>query len=598
MVRSLAVQTLPDLIHLRAFAREARNMTSAVASVIPPGKNQHPLSKLRIGVILDSLDVPLWVERLFDDLAHLSTVEVVVLVKLNLAPEAHRQPLPTLLRAWQQLDKWLFRRRSMRPNTFDRANIRPESCRYLECNMVTAGAGLTLAASDCERIRCLDLDVLVRLSDAVPDTPFESMARFGIWSFEDDDELQRDLLRKILRREALIEHVVRVDMAATRALPCACSSMDPMSFFRNYSNVCWRRSASLTWALECLQQKKPDGFQQSLQPHSVVAPRPFSTVDTLCLIARTVSRLTVHAVRKGFLREHWLLAYRPRSFSMKASPDFHVLYPPTNHFYADPFLVERNGKTYVFFEDYSYKSRKGTISFTELHSDQGCSHPETVIEESYHLSYPCVFSHDNEIYLVPESKDNSRIQLYRAVDFPRHWVLDHVLLEDTRGVDPTLFLHEGKFWLFVSGLGTADPWFDGSNELFLFFSDSLHGSWTAHPRNPIVRDVRRCRPAGQLFWSSGQLIRPAQDYSRRDRYDVTLNRVDVLSTTDYRETPIASVSPRWDVEHRGTHTFNSTATYDVLDCNTLLSPLSPHRRFPMMKLVPGTIALVDALRHS
>jgi hypothetical protein len=179
--------------------------------------------------------------------------------------------------------------------------------------------------------------------------------------------------------------------------------------------------------------------------------------------------------------------------------------------------------------------------------------------------------------MLPETKDNRTVQLYRATQFPHGWQLVQVLLPDVAAVDSTLLHHDGRFWLFTSGIGTSDPWFDGHSELFLFFSDSLFGRWQPHPKNPVVSDIRRCRPAGHVFSENGQLIRPAQNYSAADGYAVTLNLIDVLSVTDYHETPVARISPAWMKGNLGTHTFNRSERYEVWDGRTLISRMPSFR---------------------
>jgi hypothetical protein len=42
-----------------------------------------------------------------------------------------------------------------------------------------------------------------------------------------------------------------------------------------------------------------------------------------------------------------------------------------------------------------------------------------------------------------------------------------------------------------------------------------------------------------------RLIRPSQDCSSRYGASVVFNQVDVLTTDDYREHPIASLEPQW-----------------------------------------------------
>jgi hypothetical protein len=77
--------------------------------------------------------------------------------------------------------------------------------------------------------------------------------------------------------------------------------------------------------------------------------------------------------------------------------------------------------------------------------------------------------------------------------------------------------------------------------------------------------VRCGRPAGAVFIAGGELIRPGQDCSRGYGYGLTLNRIEVLSTTEYRETPVKTIQPDFARNAFGVHTLNRSATLELLD---------------------------------
>ena len=88
---------------------------------------------------------------------------------------------------------------------------------------------------------------------------------------------------------------------------------------------------------------------------------------------------------------------------------------------ADPFVFERDGETYIFAELFDYLRRRGVIGYSKLKANGSFSSWKEIIVEPYHMSYPQIFEHDGEIYIVPETGSGHTLDMYRAVDFPDRW---------------------------------------------------------------------------------------------------------------------------------------------------------------------------------
>jgi hypothetical protein len=291
-------------------------------------------------------------------------------------------------------------------------------------------------------------------------------------------------------------------------------------------------------------------------------------------LCRLFAKKLFQRMRAVFFKERtrWFIASRPRSGSRTVLTDldqFNVVLPPKGRFYADPSLIKRNGKTHLFFEDFDFSKNRALISCAELKSNGELGVPFPVLEKDYHLSYPFVFELDGTMYMIPETRARNTIELYRAVTFPEKWELVKVLAENIRAVDSTIFQHQGKLWLFAN---IAEPGASTFDELHLFHSDSLEGNWKPHPKNPVVSDVRRARPAGALFYDGERLIRPSQDCSLHYGRAMTLNHVTLLSETDYQEAPISRIEPGWYSSSICTHTYNRTDEFEVLDGMVIQRP--------------------------
>lgn len=268
-----------------------------------------------------------------------------------------------------------------------------------------------------------------------------------------------------------------------------------------------------------------------LQPRHQVEAGPL-TANPLSQLCFEISNFA----RRIFYSTQWQLAFALKD---SAGPGlvqrgrFSVIEPPFDFSYADPFLFRHGGKVYLFFEIYS-RHQRGVIAYCEILGEGKYTKPRVVLEAPYHLSYPFIFEWREDVYLVPETQENGTIELYRAVTFPDQWVLQTVLMRDVKLFDPTLHFDDNTWWLFAGRIG------DGAtevSELQLFQAESPHGPWRSHPRNPVVTGEYCARPAGRLFRLGDQLVRPGQDSSRLYGEAIWLNRVDVLSATDYRETP-------------------------------------------------------------
>lgn len=280
----------------------------------------------------------------------------------------------------------------------------------------------------------------------------------------------------------------------------------------------------------------------------------------------TTMRAAARARLQKLRREpSWFLVLRQDVAPLDPdAPEVHshvVVRAPLDGFWADPCVVETNGRHLVFVEELEWQTRKGTITCVELDHGRarrlGC-----VLEEPVHLSYPQVFEWEGQWYLTVESSKAKRVSLYRAADFPLGWQRIHDLITDRVCVDPTLHYHEGFWYLFANVAENGSSTWD---ELFLFVSEQLTGPFLPHPASPIVTDVRRARPAGRLFHSGGRLVRPAQDCAPRYGAALVFNEVLELSPTRYRERQLSRLAPDWADSLDQCHTYSAAGGVEVLD---------------------------------
>lgn len=90
-------------------------------------------------------------------------------------------------------------------------------------------------------------------------------------------------------------------------------------------------------------------------------------------------------------------------------------------FIADPFLIYENNTFYMFFEVFNTITAQGDIGLAESNDSINWSYKKIVLDETFHLSYPCVFKNNNEFYMIPETNAVKAIRLYKADNFPYNW---------------------------------------------------------------------------------------------------------------------------------------------------------------------------------
>lgn len=171
-------------------------------------------------------------------------------------------------------------------------------------------------------------------------------------------------------------------------------------------------------------------------------------------------------------------------------------------FVADPFLVYEDSIYYMFFEVLS--DDKGDIGLAMSKDGISWKYQKIVLDEPFHLSYPCAFKWKNDYYMIPESSEDKSVRLYKSENFPYEWRFEKNLLEGEAYTDPTIFYYQDKWWLFVSTVF--------NDVLYLYYADDVTGPWIEHPESPVVRrnsNIARC--GGSIIHLDGKLIRITQD---------------------------------------------------------------------------------------
>lgn len=232
----------------------------------------------------------------------------------------------------------------------------------------------------------------------------------------------------------------------------------------------------------------------------------------------------------------WFIAIKKRGEDIFDLSGLTVIEPPEGHYYADPFLAEEGGKTYVFYEDYDYT--KGRLAVGEWDGKE-LKNQRIILDEFMHVSFPSVVKIDGEWYMTPERCLGGELWIYKAAQFPDVWE-PYALVAEGRFDDPILRkVPHGGFQVWTST--------DGDKQR-IFQSDTLDGPWSLI----LSEDLPYSRSAGHFI----DYMRVAQDsvpiYGRALRF-IIIDKV------------IHKIEPDWYPHLTGTHTFNVSKNYVVID---------------------------------
>ncbi|MBK7874818.1 MAG: hypothetical protein IPJ77_03555 [Planctomycetes bacterium] len=240
----------------------------------------------------------------------------------------------------------------------------------------------------------------------------------------------------------------------------------------------------------------------------------------------------------------------------------HELVAPAGQFYADPFLLEHEGRAALFFEHFEAARGLGTLAAVELDARGAPGPVREVLRAAHHLSYPYVFAHEGAAYMIPETHAARRIELWRSRAFPFEWERERTLIDGVDAVDATWFEHGGLYWLLAC---VARPHAPRSEELCAFWSERPFGPWRAHAANPVVDDPCGARPAGRPFVLGGRLVRPAQDVALEYGGRIVFQEVLELDPARYQERVLGAFDPEGIADAVGAHTYDRSARHEVID---------------------------------
>lgn len=280
-------------------------------------------------------------------------------------------------------------------------------------------------------------------------------------------------------------------------------------------------------------------------------------------------------IEKLFFSWNWLCAYRvikdeemgsPAVFKEDEIRDYKLIDVKKNFWLADPFVYTKDGVTVAFFELMSQQKHKAMLAAKQILPTEG--ELKVIYEFPGHTSYPCVFEHNDALYMIPETGVNRTVELFQCTQWPYKWEKKCNLIENLFTADCTPFKIEDQWYLFVYVLDkSVKP------------RDLMIGKF--NPENGTVTDLKLAkhyedllgRPGGHCFEENGKKIRVVQPSNVYYSEKIEFFEFD-YKNEEFSETKIGEMVPkniRLDnpkVKIVGTHTFNRYGNIEIIDVLT------------------------------
>lgn len=545
------------------------------------------MEKLKIGLLLDDYLVAnhyyKMVEKIED--SHHSKISLVVLRNNSKS----RKKKPFIKRLWQTRKKLLFILYSkledklyrQTPDAFEKLDLKS----IIECPEIRITPKETkfrdiFLPIDITQIKEHKIDVFIKIGFRVLSGEILKISKYGIWSYKHGSYQAKEgypsSTREVLQKwdvTGIKLQILAENFDDSKIIFESFTTTDKISVLRNRQNLYWRALHFVPRALNQIFTVGENDFFKMLEENDYDPSfyyNPLFSYPSNYEVFKGVSRNYLLSIKRKierlFYYEQWILLFEinPQEKISKSFYRFKRVVPPRDRIWADPFIWKKDNMYYVFLEEMLFSENKGKIAVMTIDEKGKYTVPKVIIEEDYHLSYPFVFKEQNELFMIPESKQNKTIDLYKCIEFPFKWEKTKTLINNIKAVDSTILYYKGKYWLFANCRENEEtPIHD---ELFLFHTnDLLSGNWISHPQNPIVSDARYARPAGKIIKVNGRLYRPAQNAAKRYGYGMQIREIVVLSEDHYKERQVQSIYPNWAKDIIGTHTINHIGQLTVID---------------------------------
>jgi hypothetical protein len=532
-------------------------------------------NRMPYGILCNSFELQRWQMAIIDHLSQ-NDIKPVLLIMPSLQPELRPSFVDKLRNyPYKNLIFRVYYRFVLKPKA-KQTLLMDASLRTIpsiSCKVEKKGIGEYFRQDDIDKIKSSGATFLIRFGFGILKGDILDCTKFGVWSFHHDDpEVVRgvpsnfwELAEGLTVNGAILQRLTtKID--AGIVLRQGWFGTISHSWEANIDQAYW---GTALWPLAVCNQlihgkAFPDKAEVLIKPSPMrFAPTNHAMVK---MLAKMWANKLVFHLKELFITEKWQIGlmnkpYRDVLMKNETLQAECILKGRSkSHYLADPHLFTHKHSTYVLYEDYDYKDRHGRIYIQEF--DTGLlpkAAPRRAIERPYHLAFPFVMEHEGNTYCLPENSLGNSLDIYQFNPDSKQFTFKQTLIPDVAAIDPVLFKHQSKWWLFCSDKKSTNTL------LNIWFADDLFGPWQPHLLNPVKTDIRSARPAGPICKVDGRLIRPAQDCARYSGHRIAVMEIETLTPIEFSEKLIHYLEFTTPSTVKGIHTLSGNDHYTAFD---------------------------------
>lgn len=451
---------------------------------------------------------------------------------------------------------------------------------YLQPKYDTQQKDITYSSQDMTKIKELDLDLILNANvpNRLKGEILKNASKDGLISITYSDNRQfrsekTAFWEVYLRKPSIGFSIEKIDNNSNEVLyrgEIAIMRVVTEMKVRLYKEV-------VPYIAKVILDYKNRGKLSPIEEDGLFSTMPLSTpsiLQTIYYLFKTISLYALLVFKRKVLKKHprFSVAFLYHHWqNAKLYEGIEIKNPP-NHFYADPFVWTKHGRSVCFLEDYDYTQNIAWISAVELFEDKSYKILGSVIKEPFHMSFPYLFEYHSELYMVPETSQARSVRLYKCIEFPLKWEYQKDLLQNVSTADTMIFKHEQRWWMFTNMSTKNND--DQAAQLFAYYSDNpLSHTWEPHALNPIAFSSNYGRNGGILDADSKFPVRVRQ----KQKFNIygaafSIAKITKLSPTTFEEKLTAEIEADFFEEIKATHhmhSHNNITVYDFMRYETV-----------------------------